>query len=40
MAESALAETMEQGSSWTMNIRWAMSRAYAGLGATGEAASI
>ncbi|MFB4278439.1 helix-turn-helix domain-containing protein [Nonomuraea sp. MTCD27] len=37
VAEPALAETMEQGSIWTMNMRLALGRAYAGLGATGEA---
>lgn len=37
VAEPALAESIEQGSIWTMNMRWALGRAYAGLGVTGEA---
>ncbi|MDP4509276.1 helix-turn-helix domain-containing protein [Nonomuraea turcica] len=37
VAEPALAESIEQGSIWTMNMRWALGRAYAGLGVTSEA---
>ncbi|MGW0807095.1 NB-ARC domain-containing protein, partial [Nonomuraea sp. NPDC002799] len=37
VAEPALAETIEQGSTWTTNMRVALGRAYAGLGVTGEA---
>ncbi|MGW0804411.1 ATP-binding protein [Nonomuraea sp. NPDC002799] len=37
VAEPALAETIEQGSVWAMNMRVVLGRAYAGLGVTGEA---
>jgi tetratricopeptide (TPR) repeat protein len=37
VAEPSVAETLKRGSLWTKNMHWALGRAYAGLGAIGEA---